>query len=74
MIAGEKVRLKAASPFASRLNLPEDAEGAVICCYKVLRGGVATQKMDVQFSAQLVLWGVPADAFELAGKKEKLDS
>jgi hypothetical protein len=70
MITGEKVRLKPTSPFASRLNLPHEAVGAVICRYRLLRGGDAAERLDVQFGPQLFVWGVPEDAFEPAGKEK----
>jgi hypothetical protein len=70
MITGEKVRLKPASPFASRLNLPREAVGAVICRYNLLRGGGSAQRLDVQFGPELFVWGAPAEAFEpAAGEK-----
>jgi hypothetical protein len=64
MRAGQKVRLKAASPLKERLDLPPEALGAVLCCYSVRRfSGAATQKLDVSFG-KLVVWGVPDDQFE----------
>lgn len=65
MRAGQKVRLKAASPLKQRLDLPPEALGAVLCCYSVLRSsGAATRKLDVSFGPKLVVWGVPDDQFE----------
>ena len=63
--AGQKVRLKTASPLKQRLNLPPEAQGAVICSYRLLRGGkAAARRLDVRFSSELVLWGAPDDQFE----------
>jgi hypothetical protein len=69
MITGEKVRLRTASPFARRLNLPNGAEGAVLCRYRLLRGGGA-QRLDVQFGPELFVWGAPAEAFEPAASEK----
>jgi hypothetical protein len=69
MTIGEKVRLKSASPFARRLNLPGEAVGAVICRYSLLRGGASSQRLDVKFGSGLVVWGAPAEAFEPASEK-----
>ena len=59
----EKVRFKAASPLSRQLKIPRDAQGAVICRYRLLRGG-AGEKLDVQFGPHLVVWGAPDDQFE----------
>jgi hypothetical protein len=68
MIAGQKVRLKAASPLKQRLNLPPEALGAVLCSYGLLRPtGSATRRVDVSFGPSLVVWGVPDDQFEMVG-------
>jgi hypothetical protein len=65
MHAGQKVRLKAASPLKHRLNLPPEALGAVLCSYGLLRqSGSATRRIDVSFGPSLVVWGVPDDQFE----------
>jgi hypothetical protein len=69
MTTVEKVRLKTASPYARRLNLPNGAEGAVLCRYRLLRGGASAQRLDVQFGPELFVWGAPADAFEAASEK-----
>jgi hypothetical protein len=65
MRAGQKVRLKAASPLKQRLNLPPEALGAVLCSYRVLRGAdAAVRRLDVRFSSDLIIWGAPDDQFE----------
>lgn len=65
MNAGEKVRIKPASPLGMRLNLPINAEGSVLCRYRLLRGHEASpQRLDVRFGPHLVLWGAPDDQFE----------
>jgi hypothetical protein len=65
MRAGQKVRLKAASPLKQQLNLPPEALGAVLCSYGLLRAtGVTRHRLDVRFGPGLVIWGVPDDQFE----------
>jgi hypothetical protein len=65
MRAGQKVRLKAASPLKQQLNLPSEALGAVLCSYGLLRAtGVTRRRLDVRFGPGLVIWGVPDDQFE----------
>ncbi len=64
MHAGQKVRLKAASPLKHRLNLPPGALGAVLCSYGLLRQTSGTRRVDVRFGPSLVVWGVPDDQFE----------
>lgn len=65
MHAGQKVRLKAASPLLRRFNLPPNALGAVLCSYRLLRGAsTTTRRIDVRFGPELVVWGAPDDQFE----------
>lgn len=64
MRAGQKVRLKSASPLKQRLNLPSEALGAVLCSYNLLRGADGAQRLDVRFGPGLVVWGAPDDQFE----------
>lgn len=65
MYAGQKVRLKAASPLLRRLNIPPNALGAVLCSYQLLRRvGAATRRLDVRFGPGLIVWGAPDDQFE----------
>jgi len=65
MQAGQKVRFKAASPLSLKFNIPREAQGAVLCRYRLLRGGNAAHRLDVQFGPQLVVWGAPDDQFEM---------
>lgn len=64
MQAGQKVRFKAASPLSLRFNIPREAQGAVLCRYRLLRGENSVHRLDVQFGPQLVVWGAPDDQFE----------
>jgi hypothetical protein len=62
----QKVRFKAASPLSRQFNIPAETLGAVICRYRLLRGGEdANQRLDVRFGPNLVVWGAPDDQFEL---------
>ena len=63
MYAVEKVRFKAASPLSRKLNIPRDAQGNVICRYRLLRGSHG-ERLDVRFGPHLVVWGAPDDQFE----------
>jgi hypothetical protein len=62
--AGQKVRFKPNSPLGSQLKIPRDAQGAVLCRYRLLRGKSSAHRLDVRFSPELVVWGVPDDQFE----------
>jgi hypothetical protein len=65
MRAGQKVRLKSASPLKQRLNLPPGAQGAVLCAYRLLRSAdLEPHRVDVRFGPELVVWGAPDDQFE----------
>jgi hypothetical protein len=64
MHAGCKVRLKPNSPLGSQLKIPREAQGAVLCRYRLLRGGAAAHRLDVRFGPELVVWGAPDDQFE----------
>lgn len=60
----QKVRFKAASPLSRELRIPVEAQGAVICRYRLLRGASSGHKLDVRFGPDLVVWGAPDDQFE----------
>ncbi len=64
MHTGQKVRFKAASPLSLQLNIPREAQGAVLCRYRLLRGENQAHRLDVRFGPQLVVWGAPDDQFE----------
>ena len=64
MHAGQKVRFKAASPLSLQLKIPREAQGAVLCRYRLLRGETEAHRLDVRFGPQLVVWGAPDDQFE----------
>jgi hypothetical protein len=65
---GQRIRLRHSSLAAREWGLPLDAEGTVICQYRVLadRSGAA-ERVDVRFNAKTVIWGAPANEFETIG-------
>jgi len=69
MEKGERIRLRPASPGAREWGLPREAEGTVLCHYRVFAGRPgASDRMDVRFVNQnTVIWGAPATAFEPIG-------
>ena len=67
--AGQKVRVRPSSPAARDWQIPRDAEGTVICQYRLLRGGPSVaDRVDVRFSPKLVVWGAPSCEFETIGE------
>ncbi|MFV0280979.1 MAG: hypothetical protein ACK5JM_09520 [Rhodoblastus sp.] len=64
MKPGQRVRLRAASPIAQRDEAAADAIGVVLCCYEVRCRSGASERLDVRFSANNVLWGVGIGEFE----------
>jgi hypothetical protein len=65
MRKGERIRLRPASPGAREWRLPREAEGTVLCHYRVFAGRPgASDRMDVCFSPKTVIWGAPATEFE----------
>jgi len=65
MQKGERIRLRPASPGAREWRIPHEAEGTVLCHYRVFAGKPgASDRMDVYFSSETVIWGAPATEFE----------
>ena len=65
MQKGERIRLRPASPGAREWRLPREAEGTVLCHYRVFAGRPgASDRMDVDFGPRTVIWGAPATEFE----------
>jgi hypothetical protein len=62
---GQRIRLRQSSLAAREWGLPLDAEGVVICEYRLLadRSG-ACELVDVRFDAKTIVWGAPAKEFE----------
>ncbi|MCI4677796.1 hypothetical protein K9U39_13920 [Rhodoblastus acidophilus] len=47
------------------MNLPSEAQGAVMCSYRLLRtAGDGAKRLDVRFGPGIVVWGAPDDQFE----------
>ncbi len=65
MKTGQFVRIRPTSPLARQFRFDADAQGVVLCQYKVLaKGPSCPERLDVQLPNGRVAWGVPADAFE----------
>jgi hypothetical protein len=67
--SGQRIRLRASSRAASEWKIPPEAEGTVICHYRILAGSSgASDRLDVRFSPKTVIWGAPAAEFEVIGE------
>jgi hypothetical protein len=61
----QRIRLRPSSPLAREWNIPPDAEGTVICRYRILaRRSLDADRLDVRFGPRTVVWGAPAVEFE----------
>ncbi len=68
---GQHVRVKPSAPALDHYRLPPDAEGVVLCQYRVLSGLTpAAERVDVQFGPDRVIWGLPATLLEEVGGNE----
>ncbi|HEV2574799.1 MAG TPA: hypothetical protein VGU72_23915 [Beijerinckiaceae bacterium] len=66
MKAGQIVQLKAAVRAAQHMAIPPNAEGTVLCCYRLLqRYPRHPDRVDVEFKGYGVLWGEASDLFEI---------
>ena len=65
MRKGQRIRLRHASLAAREWGIPPEAEGTVLCEYRVLadRTG-AGERVDVRFNSKVIVWGAPAREFE----------
>ena len=71
MRTGQHVRVRPGSFVARHHALPPDADGVVKCQYKLLRRGPSvTEKVDVQFSENRMIWGVPVKALVVVEERE----
>ena len=65
MQVGQKVRIRSSSVAAREWHVPRGAEGTILCRYRLLKGGESAPfRLDVRFSAKLVVWGAPDEEFE----------
>ena len=65
MKTGQKVRIRSNRKIAAASTIPQDAEGVVLCAYRLLSDlQTHTERVDVDFSPYGMLWGQPAAAFE----------
>ncbi|MDH7797811.1 MULTISPECIES: hypothetical protein [unclassified Beijerinckia] len=66
MKAGQIVQLKTAARAAQHMSIPPEAEGTVICTYRLLqRFPRHPDRVDVDFKDYGVLWGEASDLFEV---------
>ena len=71
MHAGRKVRVRPDSPVARELGIPPDAQGTVICRYRILKDSqTAPDRLDVRFSPQLIVWGASEREFEVIAEQQ----
>jgi hypothetical protein len=64
MQIGQRVRI-CAPKLARDWNIPRGTEGTVVCTYRILKESeAASERLDVRFSSQLMIWGAPSQAFE----------
>ena len=64
MIAGQRIRLRPQSRLAREWNIPDNAEGTLVCRCRILARDLAPDRLDVHFNSRLVVWGAPAAEFE----------
>ena len=64
MRKGQRIRLRNATLAAREWGLPGDAEGEILCLYRVHadRSGDG-DRVDVRFNKQTIVWGAPAREF-----------
>ena len=57
--------LQSTSDAARYWKIPQDAQGTVMCAYRLLANNrAAPDRLDVRFTPQLVIWGGAAEDFE----------
>jgi hypothetical protein len=72
MRPGQRIRLRPSSRAAREWQLPPDAEGTVLCRYRILAGSsIASERLDVRFNSKTVIWGAPAAEFEVIGENSE---
>jgi hypothetical protein len=65
MKVGQRVRFKSTSAAARYWKIPDDAQGMVMCSYRLLASNrAASDRLDVRFTPQIVIWGGAAEDFE----------
>jgi hypothetical protein len=68
MRKGQRIRLRNSSLAAREWGIPPEAEGTVLCEYRVLADrSEAGERVDVRFTASKIIWGAPAKEFEPVG-------
>jgi hypothetical protein len=65
MKVGQRVRFKSTSGAARYWKIPHDAQGTVMCSYRLLASNrAAPDRIDVRFTPQVVIWGAASEDFE----------
>ena len=65
MKVGQRVRFKSTSGAARYWKIPHDAQGTVMCSYRLLTSNRArADRLDVRITPELVIWGGAAEDFE----------
>jgi hypothetical protein len=65
MKSGQIVRFKAGSRASELVAIPREAQGKVVCAYRILGNrAIKTERVDVDFKPYGMLWAQPVDAFE----------
>ncbi len=68
MKVGQRVRFKSTSAAARYWKIPPDAQGTVMCSYRLPASNPArAERLDVRFTSQIVIWGGAAAEFEEIG-------
>jgi hypothetical protein len=63
---GQRIRFRPSSRAAREWRIAPEAEGTILCRYRILSGDpVASDRLDVRFSPKMVIWGAPANEFEV---------
>ena len=69
MRKGQRIRIRNASLAAREWGVPMDAEGEVICQYRVLADRTGhCDRVDVRFNGKTIIWGAPVKEFELVAE------
>jgi hypothetical protein len=68
MDSGKTVRFRRSSLVARHWNIPDGAQGTVICSYRLVTNhATAPHRVDVCFGPRTIVWGAPAAEFEEIG-------
>ena len=68
MRSGQKVRVRPTSPVAREWRIPPGSLGTVVCSYELMAGRARRERVDVRFSPGPMIWGSPAEEYEVIGE------